>query len=263
MSSSTRSNKETQLLFSSDPASLERSIRKGICSSLIDNNTCSSFDFRQPPSNQTLVSSTDTRSPLATEDTLPSTDIIHPTSIDNSVRTSIDTEPRDIVATLIRVREEKGDLRDQEGTTLPVDEAARPRTLADYHRPDQFCWGQNRSRRNQYLKIAFLYESFLNTLSTKISLAKDSGEMDHGAKHAVQLGGQSTPSSSGDGLAGSTKTISSAIRQAGPKTDSARSFAVQLGERSIWIDRSPSLPRPRNSSPEDCTDLNHVSSRSE
>ncbi|KAF3605741.1 hypothetical protein DY000_02047029 [Brassica cretica] len=116
MPSSTRSNKETQLLFSSNPASLERSIRKGIRSSSIDNNTCSSLNFRQPPSTQTPVSSTDTHSPPSTEDTfLPSTDIFHPTSIDTSVRTSIDTELQDMFATLILLRDEKGDLHDQEG----------------------------------------------------------------------------------------------------------------------------------------------------
>ncbi|KAF2551149.1 hypothetical protein F2Q68_00034273 [Brassica cretica] len=38
-----------------------------------------------------------------------------PTSIDTSVRTSIDTEPRDMVATLILVRDERGDLYDEEG----------------------------------------------------------------------------------------------------------------------------------------------------
>ncbi|KAF2531880.1 hypothetical protein F2Q70_00031795 [Brassica cretica] len=113
MPNSTRSNKENQLLFSSDPASLERSIRKGRRSSSIDNNTSSSLDSRQPPSTQTPISSTDTRSPPSTEDTLPSTDIFHPTSIDTS--TSIDTELRDMVATLILVRDEKGDLHDQEG----------------------------------------------------------------------------------------------------------------------------------------------------
>ncbi|KAF2618214.1 hypothetical protein F2Q68_00039348 [Brassica cretica] len=86
MPSSTRSNKETQLLFSSHPASLERSIGKGIRSSSIDNNTCLSLDFHQPPSTQTPVSSTDTRSPPSNEDIhLPSTNIFHPTSIDNSV----------------------------------------------------------------------------------------------------------------------------------------------------------------------------------
>ncbi|KAF3588734.1 hypothetical protein F2Q69_00030705 [Brassica cretica] len=39
----------------------------------------------------------------------------HPTSIDTSVRTWIDTEPRDMVASLILLRDEKGDLHDQEG----------------------------------------------------------------------------------------------------------------------------------------------------
>ncbi|KAF2570943.1 hypothetical protein F2Q70_00004128 [Brassica cretica] len=69
-----------------------------------------------------------------------------------------------MVATLILVRDEKGDLHDQEGhlrnaagqridahgaaipesdtdttcTTLPADEAARPKTLVDYNHADQF-----------------------------------------------------------------------------------------------------------------------------
>ncbi|WZZ50949.1 hypothetical protein YC2023_051056 [Brassica napus] len=165
MPSSTRRKKETQLLFSPDPASLERSIRKEARSSSIHNNTCSSLNFVQPPSTQTLVPSTDTRSSPLNEDThFPSTDIIHPTSIDTPFQTSIDTEPRDMVATLVLVRDNNGDLHDQEGhlrnaagqriyaqgatipesdanakgTTLHVDEAARPKTLADYNRPDQF-----------------------------------------------------------------------------------------------------------------------------
>ncbi|KAF2559914.1 hypothetical protein F2Q68_00015888 [Brassica cretica] len=91
--SSTRSNKESQLIFLSDSASLERLIRKGRRSSSIDNNTSSSLVSRQPPSTKTPVPSTDTRSPPSTEDTLLSTDIFHPTSIDTPVRTSIDTEP--------------------------------------------------------------------------------------------------------------------------------------------------------------------------
>uniref|UniRef100_M4FD10 Uncharacterized protein n=1 Tax=Brassica campestris TaxID=3711 RepID=M4FD10_BRACM len=116
MPNSTRSNKETQLLFSPDPASLERSIRKEARSSTIDNTTYSSVDFWQPPSTQTLVLSTDSRSPLSTKDThLPLTNIFHPTSIDTSVRTSIDTEPWDMVATLILVRDDRGNLYDQEG----------------------------------------------------------------------------------------------------------------------------------------------------
>ncbi|KAF2559702.1 hypothetical protein F2Q68_00015669 [Brassica cretica] len=108
MPNSTRSNKETQLLFSPDPACLERSFHKEARSSSIDKNTCSSLDFRQPPSTQALVPLTDTRSPPSTEDThLPLTDIFHPTSIDTSVRTSIDTEPRDMVATFLYVMREE------------------------------------------------------------------------------------------------------------------------------------------------------------
>ncbi|KAF3582936.1 hypothetical protein DY000_02029547 [Brassica cretica] len=84
-------------------------------SSSTDNNTSSSIDSRQPPSTSTPISSTDTRFPPSTEDTLPSTDIFHPRSIDTSVRIPIDTEPRDMVATLILVHDEKGDLHDQEG----------------------------------------------------------------------------------------------------------------------------------------------------
>ncbi|KAF3584820.1 hypothetical protein F2Q69_00029069 [Brassica cretica] len=116
MPSSTRSNKETQLLFSPDPASFERSIRKEARSSSTDNNTCVSLDSSQPPSTQTLVSSTDTCSPLSTDNThLPSTNILHLTSIDTPSRTSIDTEPRDMVAPLILVRDNNEDMHDQEG----------------------------------------------------------------------------------------------------------------------------------------------------
>ncbi|KAF2584254.1 hypothetical protein F2Q70_00036212 [Brassica cretica] len=114
MPTSTRSKKETQMLLSSYPASFERSIRKGRGASSINNNPCSSLVSRQPPSTQTPASSTNTPSPPSTEDTPPSTDIFHPTSIDTSVRTSIDTEPRDMVATLILVHEDNGDLHYQE-----------------------------------------------------------------------------------------------------------------------------------------------------
>ncbi|KAF3553132.1 hypothetical protein F2Q69_00013056 [Brassica cretica] len=84
MPSSTRSNKETQLLFSPDPASLERSIRREAHSSSTDNTH------------------------------LPSTNILHPISINTPSQTSIDTEPRDMVAPLILVRDNNGDLHDQE-----------------------------------------------------------------------------------------------------------------------------------------------------
>ncbi|KAF3506924.1 hypothetical protein F2Q69_00009432 [Brassica cretica] len=111
-------NRQCEFRFphSPDPTSLERSIRKEACSSSIDNNACLSLDFRQPPSIQALVPSTDSRSPPSTEDThLPSTNIFHPRSIDTLGQTSIDTEPRDMVANLILVRDERGDLHDQEG----------------------------------------------------------------------------------------------------------------------------------------------------
>ncbi|KAL0877296.1 hypothetical protein Bca101_027001 [Brassica carinata] len=147
MPSSTRSNKESQLLFSEDPASLERSIRKEIRSASID--TINPL-------------STDTDAPLPTETTSPSTDTFHPTSIDIRICISIDTVPRVMVAPIILIRDENGDLRDQEGhlrneagqklnaqnevipepetaptgAVQPVEEAAR--TLADYNRPNQF-----------------------------------------------------------------------------------------------------------------------------
>ncbi|KAF3603136.1 hypothetical protein F2Q69_00036114 [Brassica cretica] len=116
MPSSTRSNKVTQLLFSPDLVSLERSIRKKAHSSSTDINTRVSLDSAQPPSTHTPVPSTDTRSPLSTDNAhLPSTDIFHPTSIDIPSRTSIDTEQRDMVVPLILVRDNNGDLHDQEG----------------------------------------------------------------------------------------------------------------------------------------------------
>ncbi|KAF3495893.1 hypothetical protein DY000_02053232 [Brassica cretica] len=116
MPSSTRSNKESQLIFSPDPASLERTIRKEERSLLTDNNTSVSLYSAQPPSDQTPVPSTNSRSPLSIDNTkLPSTDTLHPTSIDIPSQTSIDTEPRDMVATLILVRNNNGDLHDQQG----------------------------------------------------------------------------------------------------------------------------------------------------
>ncbi|KAF3530185.1 hypothetical protein DY000_02040008 [Brassica cretica] len=111
MPSCTRSNKESQLIFSPDHASLERTIRKEGRSLSTDNNTSVSLDSAQPPSTQTPVPSTDSRSPLSIDNTnLPLTDTPHLKSIDIPSRTSIDTEPRDMV-----VRDNNGDLHDQEG----------------------------------------------------------------------------------------------------------------------------------------------------
>ncbi|KAF3555084.1 hypothetical protein F2Q69_00013723 [Brassica cretica] len=99
MPSSTRSNKEQTLLFS-DPALLEPILRKGKRNASADNNTCPS---------------TDTCLPQSTETTLSSTTPTHPKSIDSPLRTSIDTEPRDMVATLVLIQDATGNLHDQEG----------------------------------------------------------------------------------------------------------------------------------------------------
>ncbi|KAF3540417.1 hypothetical protein F2Q69_00023263 [Brassica cretica] len=114
-------------------------------------------------------------------------DIFHPTLIDTSVQPSIDTEPRDMVATLILVRDERGDLHDQEGhmrnaaeipmeigaistkvhssrnptttttaATIGVMETPIPEATTSYSRE---CWGQNRSRRNRCPKVLRKTES--------------------------------------------------------------------------------------------------------
>ncbi|KAF2593355.1 hypothetical protein F2Q70_00043189 [Brassica cretica] len=75
MPSSTRSNKESQLIVSPDPASLERTISKEAHSLSTDNNNSVSLDSAQAPSTQTPVPSTDSLSPLSIDNTdLPSTD---------------------------------------------------------------------------------------------------------------------------------------------------------------------------------------------
>ncbi|KAF2546005.1 hypothetical protein F2Q70_00022385 [Brassica cretica] len=150
MPSSTRSNKESQLIFSPDPASLERTIRKEAHSILTEHNNSVSLDSAQPPSTQTPVPSTYSRTALWTDNTnLPTTDTLHPTSIDIPSQTSIDTEPRAMVAPLILVRDNNGDLQDHEGhlrnaarqridaqgSAIPETDAdVEPRTLADYNR---------------------------------------------------------------------------------------------------------------------------------
>ncbi|KAF3509354.1 hypothetical protein F2Q69_00006993 [Brassica cretica] len=80
MPSSTRSNKEKSLLFS-DPALLEHTIRKEKRTESIDNNISSSTDTSQQTS----------------------TDSCELPPIYTSTRISIDTCPRDMVATLILV----------------------------------------------------------------------------------------------------------------------------------------------------------------
>ncbi|KAF3557066.1 hypothetical protein F2Q69_00014030 [Brassica cretica] len=63
MLSSTRSNKESQLIFSPDPANLERTIRKEASSLSTDNNSSVSLDSAQPSSTQTPVPSTNSPHP--------------------------------------------------------------------------------------------------------------------------------------------------------------------------------------------------------
>ncbi|KAF2614581.1 hypothetical protein F2Q70_00010020 [Brassica cretica] len=95
---------------------LGQSIRKKARSLSTDNNTSVSLDSAQPSSTQTPVPSINSRSPLSTDNTnVPSTDIFHPPSIDIPSPISIDTEPRDMVAPLILVRDNNGDMHDMEG----------------------------------------------------------------------------------------------------------------------------------------------------
>ncbi|KAG5388303.1 hypothetical protein IGI04_007418 [Brassica rapa subsp. trilocularis] len=98
---STISSKE-ELLFFSDPTSLERSIRKEKHTSSIDTTSTTSIDT-------TFTTSIDTTSTT-------SIDTSDRATIDSSTRTSIDTNPRaDIVATLVLQRDENGDLHDPGG----------------------------------------------------------------------------------------------------------------------------------------------------
>jgi len=87
----------------------------------------------------------------------PSTDSCELPPIDTSTQISIHIRSRDMVVTLVLVRNENGDMHDQEGhlrnaagqmlddqrAVIPdqdddIATAARPRTLADYNRPDQY-----------------------------------------------------------------------------------------------------------------------------
>ncbi|KAF2611200.1 hypothetical protein F2Q70_00011706 [Brassica cretica] len=148
MPSSTRSNKDKHLLFSEDPTHLERTIRKDQCSTSLDAAAFTSTDSRNQPSTDIRPSS--------------STDLHRSTSIDTTPRTSIDHQLRNMVAIVILRQDENGNLYDQDGhlrnatgqkldaqgnvipdvdatgAAQPVEEAARPRALADYNRPDEY-----------------------------------------------------------------------------------------------------------------------------
>ncbi|KAF3568004.1 hypothetical protein DY000_02014557 [Brassica cretica] len=98
---STRSSKE-ELLFFSDPARFECSIRKEKRTSSINTTSTTSI-------NTTSTTSIDTTSTT-------SIDTCDRAKIDSSTRRSIDTNPRaDIVATLVLQRDENGDLHDPGG----------------------------------------------------------------------------------------------------------------------------------------------------
>ncbi|KAF2599445.1 hypothetical protein F2Q68_00009906 [Brassica cretica] len=143
MPSSTRSNKDKHLLFSVDPAHLERTIRKDQRSTSLDTAAFTSTDSRTQPSTDIRPSSL--------------TDLHRSTSIDTTPRTSIDHQSRNMVAIVILRQEDNGNLYDQDGhlrnatgqkldaqgnvihdtdatgAAQPVEEAARPRALADYN----------------------------------------------------------------------------------------------------------------------------------
>ncbi|KAF2600765.1 hypothetical protein F2Q68_00009781 [Brassica cretica] len=101
MPSSTRSNKKKHMIFSEDPAHLERTIRKGQRSTSLDAAALTSTDSRTNPSTDTQPSS--------------ATDIPRPTSIDLTPFTLIDPRSRNMVATVILRHDENGDLYDLDG----------------------------------------------------------------------------------------------------------------------------------------------------
>ncbi|KAF3592718.1 hypothetical protein DY000_02020913 [Brassica cretica] len=98
--SSTRSNKDKHLLFSEDPAHLERSIRKDQRSTSINASAFTSTNSRTQPSTDTRLSS--------------STDLHHSPSIDTTPHTSIDPQSRSMVAIVILRQDENGNMYDQD-----------------------------------------------------------------------------------------------------------------------------------------------------
>ncbi|KAL0655607.1 hypothetical protein Bca4012_076191 [Brassica carinata] len=143
-----RSNKEKDLLFSDDPAHLERTIRRGQRSTSLDAITLSSIDTHNQPSTDTRPSS--------------SIDPNRSTTIDTTPRTPIDTVSSKKVSIIILTQDKNGNLYDQnghlrketgqkidaQGTVIPdadatgaaqpVDEDARSKPLADYNLKPQY-----------------------------------------------------------------------------------------------------------------------------
>ncbi|KAF2538031.1 hypothetical protein F2Q68_00021139 [Brassica cretica] len=142
MPSSTRSNKNKQLLFSEDPAHLERSIRKDQRSTSMDAAAFTSTDSRTHPSTDTRPSSL--------------TDLHRSPSIDTTSRQKLDTHGNVIPDTHVT------------RAAQPVEEAARPRALADYNRPDKYYVNRSAVRLPEIQKQNFELKPQYYTLVSQI-----------------------------------------------------------------------------------------------
>ncbi|KAF3486184.1 hypothetical protein F2Q69_00053072 [Brassica cretica] len=149
MPSSTRSNKETHLLFSEDPAYLEHSIREDQRSTSLDAAAFTSTDSLTHPSTNTRPSS--------------STDLHRSTSIVSTLRTLIDHQSRSVVAIVILRQDENGNLPAQ-----PVEEAAPLKALADYNRPDEYYANRSAIRLPEISKENFKLKPPYYTLVSQI-----------------------------------------------------------------------------------------------
>ncbi|KAF2560531.1 hypothetical protein F2Q70_00017590 [Brassica cretica] len=101
--------KRAESPFGTCPAVLEVTRKLNYCSHQILQALSVQSAKKHAPHRSTIDNTTYTH--------LPSTEIFHPASINTSIRTSIDNEPRDMVATLILVRDDRGNLHDQEDRT--------------------------------------------------------------------------------------------------------------------------------------------------
>ncbi|WZY99157.1 hypothetical protein YC2023_071486 [Brassica napus] len=172
MPSGTRSKKEKDLLFSDDPAHLERTIRRGQRSTSLDATTSSSIDTHNQPSTDTRPSSIDTHNQPLT-DTRPSSSIDpnRSTTIDITPRTSIDTVSSKMVNVVILTHDENRNMYDQDGhlrAALPVDEDARSTPLADYNRPDEYYSNRSAIRLPEIQKQNFKLKPQYYTLVSQI-----------------------------------------------------------------------------------------------
>ncbi|KAF2557671.1 hypothetical protein F2Q68_00015348 [Brassica cretica] len=113
MPSGIRSNKEKDLMFSDDPAHLERTIRRGQRSTSLDATTSSSIDTHNQPSTDTRPSS--------------SIDPNRSRTIDTTPHTSIDTVSSKMVNIIILTQDENGNLYDQAGHLRNATGLARTR----------------------------------------------------------------------------------------------------------------------------------------